>query len=805
MSQELEFKVRFTPEQADLERIAKALAQLQNQQSNAAGSEKETKKRKETAVELDELSRKYMELQANIAKLMQQQDLYKAQISELNARKKENSGLNADEEQEYIAIQLALKDVTGDLNAQRREMISVNEANEALGNSYEDIRQKMKALSIEIRNIDDPLGENKEQVSALTKEYSDYNQQLKTIDASMGNYQRNVGDYTNSIRAAANGIAVFQGPLGPIAGRLNAFATMVDRARVSMVAFGSTSTAVGFIIRTALVTAGIGLVIIALTSLLNFFRRTERGQQALRVAMAALGAVFDTVAERSIKFGERLFDVIKSLGEPFEKFREFLGLVLTDPFEAGRKAINAFVVIVKERVSSVGKIFTSLASLIADAFRGNAEGVKKHFQDMTDSAIHAITGISNSTSIVAGLIGGISFSGMIEGMGNFGRELARNVSDAADLERALNAVKVAERELGVERSLVNAQLARARERSRDLNESFEDRLALLRQVGAAEADLAAKEIKNAEDLLEIIQTRNDMFSSTEEQIQAVADQEIVLNNLRRENAIREMSLTRDIMAVERQEREVLQRIRRSDFETNALLRENALQAEVDAHEMAGNKIAAIEARNAQIGVDRLERIAQIEKDLLDAKVGDAEAARLAIARVDAEIAEDQLQGERALLEAKRELNDFYLDTAVDSFRSASELLFGENKAVQISNVIIETARGMQRAFADLPFPANAALAGKIALAGANSIKKILSTQIGSTSAPKEQSVSVSEGFQFVNTSDNENRRLMTDIGAFAPSGGNVVINLTTLDDGDLAKKVQDGNRQLAGRGISIKR
>jgi hypothetical protein len=74
-----------------------------------------------------------------------------------------------------------------------------------------------------------PLDDTTGELQSLQERYKANNDQLKAFDATMGNSQRNVGDYENSIRSAANALAIFQGPLGPIAGRINAFATFMSR------------------------------------------------------------------------------------------------------------------------------------------------------------------------------------------------------------------------------------------------------------------------------------------------------------------------------------------------------------------------------------------------------------------------------------------------------------------------------------------------------------------------------------------------------------------------------------------------
>ena len=61
-------------------------------------------------------------------------------------------------------------------------------------------------------------------------------------------------------------------------------------------------------LRGAVIATGIGALLIAITSLVSYFTRTERGAQKLRVIMAGLGAAVNAV-----------LDVVTSLGEALTK------------------------------------------------------------------------------------------------------------------------------------------------------------------------------------------------------------------------------------------------------------------------------------------------------------------------------------------------------------------------------------------------------------------------------------------------------------------------------------------------------
>ena len=56
----------------------------------------------------------------------------------------------------------------------------------------------------------------------------------------------------------------------------------------------------------ALAATGIGLILVAIGTLISYFTSTKRGAEQLKVATAALGAAFDVLRDRVSKIGGAL-------------------------------------------------------------------------------------------------------------------------------------------------------------------------------------------------------------------------------------------------------------------------------------------------------------------------------------------------------------------------------------------------------------------------------------------------------------------------------------------------------------------
>lgn len=91
--------------------------------------------------------------------------------------------------QEYNKV---VKDAVEIEHAQNQIMIET-------GDSYYDKQRKLTALGKVIRSYVASTDEEKVHLESLKKQYADLNTELKEFDATMGNHQRNVGNYNESV------------------------------------------------------------------------------------------------------------------------------------------------------------------------------------------------------------------------------------------------------------------------------------------------------------------------------------------------------------------------------------------------------------------------------------------------------------------------------------------------------------------------------------------------------------------------------------------------------------------------------
>ena len=177
---------------------------------------------------------------------------YKKHIDELRG-----SLLQLDEtSEEYQKI---AQEVTNEQN-KLNEVMKVGKTNtDAAEGSYNQLAQTMSELKKQWKATADET-----ERAELGQKILDINNQLKELDASTGNYQRNVGDYANAFEQAfdkcLDGISSIDGPLGEIGGMTKQLIPVIKSVNATAVAGLSG-------VKKALASTGIGLLIVAVGEL----------------------------------------------------------------------------------------------------------------------------------------------------------------------------------------------------------------------------------------------------------------------------------------------------------------------------------------------------------------------------------------------------------------------------------------------------------------------------------------------------------------------------------------------------------
>lgn len=165
-------------------------------------------------------------------------------------------GLNEDsEEYAQIAEQIATD------QAKLNEVMKVGKTNtDAAAGSYIELNNQLKALRNQYKALSE-TERNSTTGQAILTNINKLDTQLKDIDASMGQYQRNVGNYKGAFEEAFKAVSRDIGNINPKLGQLMSTASSL----IPLIKKASTAATTGLKgVKAALASTGIGLLVVAL-------------------------------------------------------------------------------------------------------------------------------------------------------------------------------------------------------------------------------------------------------------------------------------------------------------------------------------------------------------------------------------------------------------------------------------------------------------------------------------------------------------------------------------------------------------
>ena len=360
----------------------------------------------------------------------------------------------------------------------------------------------------------------------------------------------------------------------------------------------------------AIIATGIGALLIAVTSLVSYFTRTERGAQKLRVIIAGLQAGMDSLA-----------DVVTSLGE---------GLF---------------------------KLFT-----------GDFKGAIKTVKD-------GLTGI--------------------------GEEIKNDVRLATELERAMNAVVVSERELISERARANKEAAEAKLIAEDINRSIEERRDAIIKVGQIEQKVTDKELETAQERLRVLEAQGNLAESDEEFLQTVEEARARVFDLETANFAKRTEFQAKLISLKNEEiakEKELSDIRRENLKEMETKVGESMQKIADSQ----SELSGMVQRQSTIAIDTTTDTVAKQS----ATVGDYVNFTIANA-----------------------------DVLTDAMANVAYALGGENKlgkAIMIARAVIDTYGAATTALAGSPPPFNFIAAAGVTAAGIANVNAMRSTRVPTT-------------------------------------------------------------------------
>lgn len=224
----------------------------------------------------------------------------KKQLNDVNKTEEENQRTL----QQLTIAQNSLNEVMRGTDKSMEQVIDDNKALvhgiDNLDNSYNSLVKQMAVLQKQWRATNDEAERAK-----LGTQINDLNNQLKTLDASIGNYKRNVGNYQSALEGVTNGFKATAGGAGNVINPIKSVTT-------GFKALSATP-----------VIAILGLLVNIITQVISKMKDSQGATERLTKALAPFnvaGQLMQKVVEKIVNW---LADLFEWLGKLAEKFKIF--------------------------------------------------------------------------------------------------------------------------------------------------------------------------------------------------------------------------------------------------------------------------------------------------------------------------------------------------------------------------------------------------------------------------------------------------------------------------------------------------
>ncbi len=449
----------------------------------------------------------------------------------------------------------------------------------------------------------------------------------------------------------------------------------------------------------AIMATGLGALLIAITSLVAYFKNSEEGSRKLAIAMEALGIIAGKVTDFFAAIGEKIVWA----------------------FTSPKEALNSFMDLVKENVinrfEGLLELLPKLGTAISLLFQGK---FKEAGKTAADAVGKVVLGVEDITDKVADAT---------ESVIEFGKTVVAEVKEAVAVATKLvdqfRAIRNAQQALIVDNALLNKEMETQQKIAEDTNRTYEERKEALEKLGEAQVKLAenlAKQAKLEEQNLKLQISQESNYEKREELETQLAEATAARIDAETALETRRLDAQKITAELEMQEIERKQTIRDK-------LAEMALEDIENEFERAQAELEAAQQRDLE------------ELDRLKATEEEKQKVRDFYAKKTKKLKKEEADFEKLM---QKEVSDANLQVASQALGAISQLV-GENtaagKAAAVAATTIDTYLGAQKAYTsqlipgDPSSPIRAAIAAGVAVAGGiANVAAILKTPTPGTSS-----------------------------------------------------------------------
>ena len=273
-----------------------------------------------------------------------------------------------------------------------------------------------------------------------------------------------------------------------------------------------------------------------------------------------------------------------------------------------------------------------------------------------------------------------------------GEEISNDTRQAIALKKAFQDLRDSQRELNVETAQRRAEIEALKLIAEDVTKSEQVRLKAAEDAFAIENKLLAERVANAEEAVRIQREQNEINQSMDEDLDALAQKEIDLANIKAESTTKQIELNNKI---------------------NAIQAEAAAKRSADLEEL---KAADAEREGSLI------KMASLSLEITDELI-----------LADEEYTKTVMNNGKKRTDYVKQLQNQQL-AATAQFAGALSSLAGENKQLSAAEALINTYLAVTEVMKDKTIPSTALkflTAGTVLASGLANVRRIFATDVGS--------------------------------------------------------------------------
>ena len=422
---------------------------------------------------------KIAELNIDTQKLKQSLVETKQEIDELTQSQREMKKQGDTSSETFIKQEAELKKLRKEYNSKIKVLQASTDVEERLGTamntsakSIDGLRESNKEL-LAIRNqLDLSTEEGVAQLAAINAKIDENNATIKENVSAYEEQKIGIGDYTKSIQDSLGITKAKEAAIKAKTAVMGVYSMVVGKSTGALKLF-----------RIALASTGIGLVVIALGSLVAYLTQTQEGINKVNRFLAPMREIF-----------QALIGIVQNLGKQ-----------LFTAFSEPRKLLTDLVEFVK---SSVIGTLRGLGNVIMGIVNRDLSQMKDGLKEAFDA----------QPIVRAG-----------KAVGEMGKEIRETLSEAAErgreMQEVMERLQRTEAEFIITQAELNREYQEQRKASDDVNLSLEERAQAAERALNIQQELADNAIARLEDEIHLMELQHEANDTSYEE-------EVELANLR---------------------------------------------------------------------------------------------------------------------------------------------------------------------------------------------------------------------------------------------------------------------------------